>query len=281
MGPVQGDSQLMPAGTDRAQMHTINGVRLECIDRGDGPPLLFLHPGIGIAPDALVLDLFARTHRVLAPFHPGFGNSDLPKGMTSVDDLSYFYLDFLEALDLRDVVVAGVSFGAWIAAEIAVKNADRLSHLVLANPVGIKVGDRETRDIADIWAMTDEQFAEHAYFDPKLGLPDYKAMPESDVRIVARNREALARFGWSPYLHNPKLKGRLHRINVPTLFLWGTADRILSESYGRTYCAAIPGAQFETIERAGHFPHIERPDEFARRTLTFIGGAPIKMRARR
>ena len=85
--------------------------------------------------------------------------------------------------------------------------------------------------------------------------------------LAARNREATARFGWSPYMHNPKLKGRLHRIRIPTLFLWGTADRILSEHYGRAYCAAIAGAKFEPIERAGHFPHIEQPEEFARRAL--------------
>ena len=48
------------------------------------------------------------------------------------------------------------------------------------------------------------------------------------MRAVARNREADARFAWSPYMHNPKLKGRLHRIRMPTLLLWGTADRILT-----------------------------------------------------
>jgi len=271
----------MPPDSNQAGTITVNGVRLECIDRGAGPALLFLHPGIGIAPDATALDLLSRTHRVIAPTHPGFGSSELPKGITTVDDLAYFYLDFLDALDLRDLAVVGISFGAWIAAAMAVKTTERLSHLVLANAVGIKVGDRETRDIADIWAMTDEKFAELAYLDPKRGLPDYKTMPEADVRTVARNREALAHFGWSPYLHDPKLKGRLHRIRIPTLFLWGTADRILSEAYGRAFCAAIPDAQFETIERAGHFPHLEQPDEFVRRTLAFIDAAPAKLRARR
>jgi pimeloyl-ACP methyl ester carboxylesterase len=73
-------------------------------------------------------------------------------------------------------------------------------------------------------------------------------------------------------MHDPKLKGRLHRIRIPTLFLWGTADRILTEAYGRAYCAAIPGARFETIERAGHYPHIEQPEEFARRIAAFTQG---------
>src|SRR5262249_25520615 len=147
----------------------VNGVRLEAIERGKGAPILLLHPGNGIDPHAPVLNLLAHGNRVIAPTHPGFGGSVLPKGMSTVDDLSYFYLDFLEQLDLCDVAIIGVSFGAWIAAEMAVKTTERISHLVLANAVGIKVGDRETRDIVDIWALTDERFAELAYFDKACG----------------------------------------------------------------------------------------------------------------
>src|SRR4029453_11329177 len=100
---------------------------------------------IGIERTAPVLDHLARGARVIAPSHPGFGRSELPKWMNSVDDLAYFYLDFLQALELRDVTLVGASLGGWIAAAIAVKSTARLSHLVLANPIGIKVGDRETR----------------------------------------------------------------------------------------------------------------------------------------
>ena len=71
----------------------------------------------------------------------------------TIDDLAYFYLDLIDQID-HDTVVVGVSLGAWIAAEIAVKSTRRISHLVLANAVGIKVGGRETRDIADIFAIT-------------------------------------------------------------------------------------------------------------------------------
>ena len=250
----------------------VNGTRIELIERGSGAPLLFLHPGIGIEPDAPVLDALARGRRVLAPSHPGFGRSDLPKGMSTVDDLSYFYLDLLDQLDLRDMLVVGIGLGAWIAAAIAVKTCERLQRLVLANAIGIKVGDRETRDIVDIWAITTEELDALAWHDPGLAQRDYRNLPEAVALSTARNREATARFCWSPYMHDPKLKGRLHRIRVPTLLLWGTADRVLSEGYGRAYCAAIPGARFETIARAGHYPHIEQPEEFARRTLAFAAG---------
>jgi pimeloyl-ACP methyl ester carboxylesterase len=258
---------------EAAATRTIRGTRIEIIERGAGAPLLFLHPAIGIAPTAPVLAHLARGFRVIAPTHPGFGISEQPPTFDSIDDLAYFYLDLLDELALTDVVLAGVSFGGWIAAEIAVKSCARLSHLVLANPVGIKISDRETRDIADVFALTEDQVAALAYFDPAAGALDYKAMPEAEVRAVARNREALARYGWSPYLHDPKLNARLHRISVPTLLLWGTADQILSEPYGRAYAAAIPNGRFAPIERAGHFPHIEQPEAFAQLIRAFVQGA--------
>ena len=248
----------------------INGLEIEWIERGSGRPILFLHPGIGIDPDAPVLDRLAAHARVMAPIHPGFGRSQAPKSFDHIDDLAYFYLDLIDALDLRDVAIVGVSLGGWIAAEIAIKSTARLSHLVLANPVGIKVSGREHRDIVDIFALTQDEYLALAYCDPAAGKRDYKAMPEADVKAVARNIEATARYAWSPYMHDPKLKGRLHRIRIPTLLLWGTHDRVLSEPYGRAYCDAIPGARFEPIERAGHFPHVEQPDAFADKVLAFI-----------
>ena len=247
----------------------VNGIRVETIDRGSGRPLLFLHPGIGIEPTAPVLDLLAQKARLIAPTHPGFGRSDLPKWMNSIDDLAYFYLDLLDSLDLREVILVGVSLGGWIAAEIAVKSTERISHLVLGNPVGIKVGDRETRDIVDIFAITEDKIDELAFFDPQVGKRDYKSLPDADVLAAARNREATGRFAWSPYMHDPKLKGRLHRVRIPALVLWGAADRIASEHYGRAYCAALPRGQFELIERAGHYPYLEQPAEFARRVHAF------------
>ncbi len=250
---------------------TVNGLRIEVLEGGEGRPLLFLHPGIGIDPQAPVLDRLAAKAWLIAPSHPGFGTSELAPSMMTVDDLSYFYLDLMDALDLRDAVVVGVGFGAWIAAATAVKSTARMSHLVLANPVGIKVGDRETRDIVDIFALLEPEFNKLAYCDPKLGERDYRNLPEADVIAAARNRESLGRFAWQPYMHDPKLKGRLHRIRIPTLVLWGKHDGIVSESYGRAFCAAIAGARFELIDQAGHFPHIEQPQVFAERVLAFAG----------
>ena len=250
---------------------TVNGLRIEMTERGQGRPLLFLHPGIGIDSKAPVLDVLATKARVIAPSHPGFGASELAPTMTTVEDLSYFYLDLMDALDLNNAIVVGVGFGAWIAAATAVKSTARMSRLVLANPIGIKVGGRETRDIVDIFALLEPELNKLAFCDPALGVRDYKNLPDAEVIAAARNRESLARFAWQPYMHDPKLTSRLHRIRIPTLFLWGRQDQILSEGYGRAFCAAVPGARFELIDKAGHFPHIEQPQAFADRVFAFAG----------
>jgi pimeloyl-ACP methyl ester carboxylesterase len=251
----------------------INGVALELIERGKGRPLLFLHPGHPsgrLNPKAPVLEALAERARVLAPTHPGFGSAPAPRELTTIDDLAYLYLDLLDTLNLRDVVVVGVSLGGWIAAEMAVKSTERMSALVLANAVGIKPGDRETRDIADIYAITDKQLAELVWADPTRMAANPKTLPEGDLIAMARSRESTGRYAWSPYMHDPKLKGRLHRIRIPTLVLWGAADRVAKADYGRSYAAAIPDARFETIEGAGHFPHLEQPQAFARAVSAFI-----------
>jgi len=252
----------------------VNGSKLELIDRGRGRPILFLHPHIGLEPSAPVFDRLASGGRLIAPSHPGFGRSELPATITTVDDLAYFYLDAMDELDLEQTLVIGVSLGAWIAAAIAIKSTARMSRLVLANPVGIKVGDRETRDILDVFAMLEDEFNEKAFADPAAARRDYRAMSEDELRIAARNRESAARFAWSPYMHDPKLRDRLHRIAIPTLVLWGASDRLIEESYGRAFCAAVPGAKFERIEGAGHFPHLERPKLFAEQALAFAALNP-------
>jgi pimeloyl-ACP methyl ester carboxylesterase len=253
-------------------------VQLEMLRQGDGRTLLFLHGGYGLDFEAAWLERLAKHVDVIAPSHPGFGASERPNSITTVDDISYFYLDLLDELDLRDVTLVGVSFGAWIAAELAVKSTKRLARLVMANAVGIKVSQRETRDIADIFAMTEAEFTTAAFADPAIGTRDYKSMSDAEVLRVARNREALARFSWSPYMHDPKLRTRLHRIEVPTLFVWGSQDHIVSQEYGRAYCAAVPGGRFESIEGAGHFPHVEQAGGFATRVLAFMEDDQVLVR---
>jgi pimeloyl-ACP methyl ester carboxylesterase len=250
----------------------VNGIELEINTRGSGRPLLFLHPEIGFDRAGPMLDALGKKARVIAPTNPGFGKSKAPPNFNSTDDLAYLYLDLLDKLDLRDVVVVGAGLGGWVAAQMAVKNTSRLSRLVLIDAFGVKNGDRVTRDVFDMYYVTEADLAKVVYFDQKFAERDLSKLPDDELYAMARARESTSLYGWKPYMHDPKLKGRLHRINIPALFLWGAEDKIVSPDYGRAYAAAVPNARFELIDRAGHFPHVEQPDETARRALTFIEG---------
>jgi pimeloyl-ACP methyl ester carboxylesterase len=261
----------MPANPTDVGGLTVRGVRLEIVERGRGRPILWLHGEEGPAPLAPFLDLLAAHGRVLAPSHPGFGRSPDADRIDTIDDLAYLYLDLLAAQDARDVVVIGASLGGWIAAEMAVKCTERLAALVLVAPLGIKVGDRETRDIPDVFALHPDEVRRLQYADPSRAAVDYATLSDDELTVIARNREATALYAWEPYFHDPKLPQRLHRITVPTLFVWGAADRfVAADYYGAAYRAAVPGARLETVAGAGHFPHLEQPETLVARIRAFL-----------
>ena len=101
---------------------------------------------------------------MIAPHHPGLGNSALPDWLGTVDDLAYLYLDLARRSSWSDAVLVGACFGGWIAAEMASARHAALCGLVLADPLGIKVGGVLDRDIADMHAMSRAEY--HA---PRLG----------------------------------------------------------------------------------------------------------------
>jgi len=143
---------------------------------------------------------------------------------------------------------------------------------VLVAPLGIKLRGREERDIADMHAVTRAEYLRLAWADPAKGEVDFTALPESELAGIVRGREAFALYGWTPYVHNPRLKRWLHRIDRPTLLLWGAADGIVAPAYGEGWHREIAGAKIEIIPGAGHFPHWEQPEAFVSRLSAFAGG---------
>ncbi|ODU03918.1 MAG: alpha/beta hydrolase [Pseudonocardia sp. SCN 72-86] len=238
-------------------------VVLDVATVGSGPTLLMLHGVEGREADSAFVDAVAERFTVVAPSHPGFGLSPRPDWCDTVEDLAYLYLDWIERQDLRDVVLVGLQFGGWLAAEMAVRDCSRLGRLVLVDPVGIKVGGREDRDIADVFAMPRGELDARNHADPAAGPGDLTLAPVETTEHIARNEEALALYGWEPYLHNPRLRRWLPRIHVPTLVVWGAQDGIVSPGYGRAYADAVPGARFEIVDAAGHRAQVEQPDTVA------------------
>jgi pimeloyl-ACP methyl ester carboxylesterase len=253
--------------TERANVH---GVPLDILRRGAGRPLLVLHGEAPLDPGAPVVDLLAARAEVIAPTHPGFGHSTRPDDIETVYDLVHVYLDLLEQMPGERVTLLGLSFGGWLAAEIAAVCPHRLERLILVDAVGIKVSGRETADILDVFNTHPAEVQRRRWHEPAKWAPDFDAMSNEALVAHARNREALCVYAWHPYLHNPRLARWLGRITVPTLVLWGASDGIVSPAYGRAFSARIPGARFEVIAAAGHHPEIEQPGAFVERVMAFL-----------
>ena len=142
----------MLTSDQRKTLIHVSGMDLELERRGRGQPLLLLYGEEGLESDAPFVDELAKDHEVFIPSPPGFGTSERPDWISSLDDVSYIYLDLMEKLALKNVPVVGFSFGGWLAAEIATKDNSFISKLVLVDAYGIKAGGPFDRDIADFWS---------------------------------------------------------------------------------------------------------------------------------
>jgi len=248
----------------------VRGVPVEIHSAGSGPPLLYLHAEQYFEQVRPHLDALARKWTVIAPRHPGYGAASAATEFRSVDDLAYLYLDLLDELKLDNVILVGASLGGWIALEMCVRNHARLSKLVLVSSVGVKFSGREERDFADLFYLPDVEAFPMLFADPKRHAPSYAAMSAVQLEQLARERHMLAHYGWRPYLHNPALRRWLHRVDLPTLVVWGEADRFARPSYGQSLASALPAAELMLIRDAGHYPEIEQSEATIRAIDAFV-----------
>ncbi len=253
----------------RATTHTIpvdgvGPVEVTVAERGAGAPVLLLHGGAGPQSVDGFAELLATTRpvQVLTPTHPGFGATPRPDALDSTGGLAALYAGLIDALDLDDVTVVGNSIGGWIAAELALLASPRVARVVLVDAVGIEVPGHP---VVDFFALSMDEVAKHSYHDPDRFRIDVDALPPAAREVMAGNRAALTVYGGRA-MTDPGLRDRLADVKVPTLVVWGGADRIADPDYGRALADAIPGARFELLRGTGHVPQVETP-ELLRDTL--------------
>lgn len=256
----------------------LGGREVEVIDKGSGPIALVLHGLHDYAADTPFIEGLAAKARVIAPTHPGFGSTPLGAAMATMYDLVHHYRAVIEDIG-APVSVVGLGFGGWIAAELAAARVP-MERLVLVDALGVKFGDRETRDFAHFFNTLPKEMLERGWSDPArrpkgaigAGWPlVLDEVPDEELFRIKSSNEALSLYGWSPHMYNPRLIHWLSRIAVPTHVIWGEDDGIAPVSYGERYAAAIPGAGFTTIPSAGHHPELEQPEAFVRLVSRLIG----------
>ena len=229
-----------------------------------------LHGAGGFHPRQPINSLLAKRRRLICPSHPGFGRSALPDWLDSVDDIAHVYLELMDQLGLPTVELIGCSVGGWIAAEMATKAPERFTKLLFVGPVGVKTGSADRLDVPDMFALPPAELDSLLFCDPAKMAADPASLSDDELTIMVRNRETLALIAWEPYMHNPKLKHRLHRIRAPALFLRGDSDGLISDEYCAPTHDLYRTRGLATIAEAGHAPHLEQPEAFAAAALAFL-----------
>jgi len=244
-------------------------LELAVADQGDGRAFLILHGGAGPASVAGLADALSKNARAIAPTHPGFDGEPRPDWFARIDDVVLAYLALIETLNLSEVVAIGNSVGGWIAAELALRKSPRLAGIVLLNAVGIDTGSSE-RPIVDPMTLAPAERLALSFHDPRR-FAIAPSGPEA-VAAMAENQRTLRVYAGEPFMHDPSLRSRLAALSIPAMVAWGESDRIVDVDYGRRFAASMPGARFDVIAEAGHFPHVERLEEVVRLIGDFARG---------
>jgi pimeloyl-ACP methyl ester carboxylesterase len=259
------------AASGAPQRITVDGAQIAYRRRGGGPPMLWLHGAGGVDGWTEGMQRLSESYDLIVPDHPGWGASDTPAWLDNIHDLAYFYLDFIDALGLDGVHLIGTSIGGWIAAEVAIRNTARLRTLTLIAPAGLRA---EGLERFDIFLATRETMTRALYDDQALAERALAATPAPDaLERSLKNRFATARVAWQPRLYDPHLAKWLHRIDVPTLVMWGDHDAVLPPALQAEFVRLIPGARAITIADCGHMPLIERAEAAVARIDAFIAEA--------
>jgi pimeloyl-ACP methyl ester carboxylesterase len=246
----------------------IGTVEINVAETGTGRPVLLLHGGAGpqsVAGLAKALSERDSMH-VLTPTHPGFGGTPRPDQLNSVPGLAEAYFRLLDQLDLKDVTLIGSSVGGWIAAELALLAGPRLGRLVLIDSGGIAL---DGYPAVDIFKLRPDELAKLSFHNPAAFAMNPATMTDHQKAGMAANRAALAVYSGPASMNDPTLQGRLQKVDVPTLVLWGESDRVFVPEFGRAFAAAIPRAEFLLLPNAGHLPQIETPGPVLEAILSF------------
>ncbi|HEY6539774.1 MAG TPA: alpha/beta hydrolase [Ktedonobacteraceae bacterium] len=233
-----------------------DGLTVRIDERGSGRPILVLHGGGGPLTVAGLAQALSSSARVLTPIHPGFAGEPRPEWFDSVDDLAITYLELLERLDLRNVMVIGSSVGGWIASEMAVRDTSRLGSLVLVDGTGIQV---EGHTVADVFTLTPDELSALSFHNPAAFRVDPASLRPEQIAERAANFQALKVYDQGQGGGDPKLRRRLVRVSIPVLVVWGESDRVVDPDYGRAYAQSFPNARVALIPQAGHLPQLEQP----------------------
>jgi pimeloyl-ACP methyl ester carboxylesterase len=261
----------MTTATGFDQTVQVGDASLHLLRGGSGRPTLVLHGFEGPEGWLAFHEALSKSADVIAPSHPGFGESPRPAWMETIAHQALFYEWFMRSQGIGEADLVGFGIGGWITAEMAAMNSENLRRLVLIDAAGIQPVEGA---IADVFVRRWREVVESCVHDADSAEEYRRIYDASPIVDFGGPREAgrsmTMRMCYRPYMHDPAFPTALGAISVPTLVVWGADDRIVPVECGRMYEAAIAGARLEVIEGCGQWPHYEKPAELAETVQRFL-----------
>src|SRR6266576_1778991 len=234
-----------------------NGRQVQVYRAGQGPTVVWLHGPHGVRKNDPVIAELAKRYSVVAPVVPGFNDLDELDDIRDIHDLALHYDDVMDALELPEAVIAGHSFGAMLAAELAAHFPSRVSRLVLLSPLGLW---NDHYPVADLWGVPAAEMPKLLYADPSRAPGTGDGKPDVEkVIALTRGMTTVARFLWP--IPDRGLARRLRRVRAPTLIVHGEQDRFVPVQYVDDFLRLLPDAKRVIIPHAGHMLLTEALDE--------------------
>jgi pimeloyl-ACP methyl ester carboxylesterase len=242
------------------------------IDEGEGEVLLLLHGLMGALSNwDRVIEEFSSEYRVIIPILPIY---DLPLLTTGVRSLSKFVHKFVKYKKLKDVTLLGNSLGGHVALIYVLAHPGVAKALVLTGSSGLYEnafgGTFPRRGSYDFV----KEKVEYTFYEPEVATKELV----DDVFRIINDRHSVIRIlamAKSAIRHN--MKDDLHKITIPVSLIWGKNDKITPPEVAVEFSEELPDAELNWIDKCGHAPMMERPDEFNALLKGFL--EKVKIRA--
>jgi len=238
------------------------------VELGEGPTVGYLHGMLGNpGPHAVLEQLAAAGHRVVAPSLPGFTGSSEPEGLRTLHDWVVATSEVIDLAGLTGAPLVASSVGAMMALELAAVRPEAFGPMVLVAPFGLW---DDNDPVADPFGttlsvqrqmLTEDTAASAAFFDDPADLPADMVVEHGVHRYLTRT--AAAQLIWP--LPEWGLAARLHRVSNPVTLVHGAKDRIIPASYLGRWAKALPNVvSTHLVDDAGHQADFDQPAEITR-----------------
>lgn len=234
-----------------------NKDKFKFVEEGEGEPLVLLHGLFGALSNFETLIEYFRLHyKVIVPILPLF---ELDILHSTVGGIAKFVHRFLESRDLKNVHLLGNSLGGHVALIHVLKHPERIKSLILTGSSGLfenGMGDSYPKrgDYEYIKNKT-----ELTFYDPKTAT---KELVDEVYAIINNRIKAIKIISLAKSAIRNNLGEELNQIKQPTLLIWGNNDNITPPFVAREFNKLIPNSELHFVDKCGHAPMMEVPDEF-------------------